>query len=74
MAKDYLDQIAAGLDRPAQSADSVLRAKNEPTHPVQIRESTYTKLKGIAFARNIKLVDLTESLLQYALSNKEFDE
>lgn len=73
MTEDFLGQIQAGLDKPLASQDTVLKDKNEPTHPVQVRESTYNNLKRIAFERDIKLVDLIESLLQYALSNKEFE-
>lgn len=72
MDKDFLDQIIAGLDQPINSKDSVLQNKNEKTHPVQVRESTYNQLKDIAFKHNVKLVNLVESLLGYALSNKDF--
>lgn len=68
MSKDFLKQLNEGIELPSKSKSGVLKEKNEKTHPVQIRESTYNELKRISFEKNVKLVDLVESLLQYSLS------
>ncbi|HIY91399.1 hypothetical protein [Companilactobacillus sp. HBUAS56275] len=70
MSKDFLDQINAGLGVPTKSQNGILQDKNEKTHPVQVRESTYKELKKIAFEKNIKIVDLVDSLLKYSLTKK----
>lgn len=70
MSKDFLNQINAGLSTPAKSQNGILQDKNEKTHPVQVRESTYRELKKIAFEKNIKIVDLVDSLLKYSLTKK----
>ncbi|WP_072540982.1 hypothetical protein [Lactiplantibacillus plantarum] len=70
MSKDFLDQLNKEIESSSikSSRNSPLSDKNEKTHPIQIRESTYNELKKIAFEKNVKLVDLVESLLTFSLS------
>jgi hypothetical protein len=73
MAKDYLQQILTGLKKSDDFQSSVFQPKTEKTHPVQVRESTYNTLKKLSFEQGIKIVDLVDIMLQYALDSHEFD-
>ncbi|MFT8812155.1 hypothetical protein [Oenococcus sp.] len=67
MSEDFLSDIKKGLERPAKNQKSIFQNKTEKTHPVQIRDSTYFKLKTLSFEQQVKLVDLVDSMLKYAL-------
>ncbi|OIK85888.1 hypothetical protein ATW79_07400 [Oenococcus oeni] len=72
MSDDFLNEIKKGLERPIKNKKSIFQNRTEKTHPIQVRDSTYSQLKSISFKQQIKLVDLVDSMLKYALDSNKY--
>lgn len=71
MTNDPLAELAKKANAVA-SDQSPYQVKKEGSRPIQIRDSTYKEIKKLSFEKDVKMVDLVNNMLRYALNNGDF--
>lgn len=65
---DPLEELAKKAGEISED-DSPYKLKKEGSRPVQIRESLYKEIKKRSFEKDMKMIDLIDSLLKKSLND-----
>lgn len=70
--EDFLSKMAKEAKAEIGEQSSPYRLNKESTRTVQMRESTYRRIKEMAYKNDDKMVDTIDKLIHYALDNGKF--
>ncbi|QHB53558.1 hypothetical protein GQR93_15010 (plasmid) [Lentilactobacillus hilgardii] len=71
MTEDFLNKVSKKASEQLGNLKSPYQFETEKTKTVQVRMSTYKKIKRIAFENDEKIVDVLEKLIHEGLSQRK---